>query len=74
VTFARSIWYRKSGVVSTTIRVVEDSTKMLDRRRLSFLSAEWQTGQGQAIIGTPALVPEPRKVIFIEGNCTDKNR
>jgi hypothetical protein len=35
---------------------------MLDRRRLSFLSGEVQTGHSQAIIGTPALVPVPKKV------------
>jgi hypothetical protein len=46
---------------------------MLDLSLLSFLSAEWQTGQGQAIIGTPLLVPEPRNVIFREGNSTRKN-
>jgi hypothetical protein len=59
--------------VSTTIRVEEDSTNMLDRRRLSFLSVEWQTGHGQAIIGTPLLVPEPKKLIFNWGD-TNKNK
>jgi hypothetical protein len=54
--------------------VVADSTNILDRNRLSFLSAEWQTAQGQAIMGTPLLVPDPRKLIFIEGNCTVKNK
>jgi hypothetical protein len=41
--------------------------RMLERRRLSFLSVEAQTGQGQAIIGTPLLVPVPKNVIFKGG-------
>jgi hypothetical protein len=40
---------------------------MLERKRLSFLSVEVHTSQSQAIIGTPLLVPVPRKVIFNEG-------
>jgi hypothetical protein len=52
---------------------VEDSTRILDLSLLSFLSEEWQTGQGQAIMGTPLLVPEPRKLIFREGDSTCKN-
>jgi hypothetical protein len=54
-------------VVSTTNVVVADSTSMLERKRLSFLSFEVHTSQSQAIIGTPLLVPVPRKVIFKEG-------
>jgi hypothetical protein len=40
---------------------------MLLLKRLSFLSNDWQTGHVHAIIGTPLLVPEPKKVIFNEG-------
>jgi hypothetical protein len=40
---------------------------MLERSRLSLLSLEVQTAQLQAIIGTPLLVPVPRKVILREG-------
>jgi hypothetical protein len=40
---------------------------MLGRNRLSFLSGEVHTSQLQAIMGTPLLVPEPRKVILREG-------
>ena len=47
----------------TTV-VVSDSSKMLERRRLSFLSGEVHTSQEQATMGTPLLVPVPRKVIL----------
>jgi hypothetical protein len=57
-------------VVSTTNRVFLDSTKMLLRKRLSFLSGEVHTAHSQAIIGTPLLVPVPRKVILREGELT----
>jgi hypothetical protein len=40
---------------------------MLDLKRLSFLSGELHTGQSQAIMGTPPLVPVPKKVIFNGG-------
>jgi hypothetical protein len=40
---------------------------MLGRSRLSFLSVEVQTSQSQPIMGTPLLVPEPKKVILREG-------
>ena len=43
---------------------------ILGRSRISFLSAEVQTSQSHAIIGTPALVPEPRKVILRGGHVT----
>jgi hypothetical protein len=46
---------------------------MLDLSLLSFLSEEWQTAQGHAIMGTPLLVPEPKKLILREGNSTCKN-
>jgi len=65
--FSRNIWYRKSGPVSTTSVVFADCTRILDRSRLSFLLAEVHTSQLQAIIGTPLLVPVPRKVIFNGG-------
>jgi len=64
---ALNIWYLKSGVVSTTNDVVSDSTRMLLRSRLSFTSSDLQTGQLQAIMGTPLLVPVPRKVILSGG-------
>jgi hypothetical protein len=51
-------------VVSTTNLVFFDSTKMLLRKRLSFLLVEVHTGHSQPIIGTPLLVPVPRKVIL----------
>jgi hypothetical protein len=47
-----------------------DCTRMLVRRRLSFLSADVHTAQGQPIMGMPVLVPVPRKVIFSGGCCT----
>jgi hypothetical protein len=40
---------------------------MLDRNRLSFLLVDVQTEQLQAIIGTPVLVPVPKKVTFNGG-------
>jgi len=40
--------------------VEADLRSTLLRRRLSFLSDEWQTWHLQAIIGTPPLVPVPR--------------
>jgi hypothetical protein len=40
---------------------------MLLRSRLSLLSVDAHTAQGQAIIGTPVLVPVPKKVIFNGG-------
>jgi hypothetical protein len=54
-------------VVSITIVVVLLSTSMLVRRRLSFESGDVHTGQLQATIGTPVLVPVPKKVIFNGG-------
>jgi hypothetical protein len=57
-------------VVSTTMDVVGDCTIILGRSRLSFLSGEVHTSQSHAIIGTPALVPEPRKVILRGGQVT----
>jgi hypothetical protein len=46
---------------------------MLGRNRLSFASVDVQTSQLQAIIGTPVLVPVPRKVVLREGYATAKN-
>jgi hypothetical protein len=46
---------------------------MLERSRLSLLSVELQTIQSQPIMGTPLLVPVPRKVIFNDG-YTDEIR
>jgi hypothetical protein len=66
----RNIWQRKSGVVSTTIVVVVDSTKTLERNRLSFGLVEVHTAQEQPIIGMPVLVPVPRNVIFNTGEAT----
>jgi hypothetical protein len=43
---------------------------MLGLNLLSFLSVDVQTSQSHAIIGTPALVPEPRKVILRGGQVT----
>jgi hypothetical protein len=37
---------------------------------LSFLSEEVQTGHSQPIIGTPLLVPVPKKVILSGGYDT----
>ena len=36
---------------------------------LSFVLVDEQTVQPQAIIGTPLLVPVPKKVIFKEGKA-----
>jgi hypothetical protein len=46
---------------------------MLGRKRLSFSSIDVHTSQSQAIMGTPALVPEPKKVIVREGYATTKS-
>jgi len=40
---------------------------MLERKRLSFTSVDRQTSQSQATMGTPVLVPVPRKVMVKEG-------
>jgi hypothetical protein len=40
---------------------------ILDRSLLSFGSPDVQTGHSQAIIGTPALVPVPKKVTVNDG-------
>ncbi|GAB3008465.1 hypothetical protein GCM10027051_05980 [Niabella terrae] len=40
---------------------------MLARKRWSRLSVERHTSQSQAIMGTPELVPVPKKVIFNGG-------
>jgi hypothetical protein len=40
---------------------------MLERNLLSLLSGEEQTSQPQATMGTPLLVPVPRKVILSGG-------
>jgi hypothetical protein len=57
-------------VLSTTNVVRADRTMMLERSRLSFLSVEVHTGHSQAIIGTPLLVPLPKKVIVSWGEFT----
>jgi hypothetical protein len=46
---------------------------MLGRKRLSFSSADVHTSQSHAIMGTPALVPLPKKIIVREGYATIKN-
>jgi hypothetical protein len=46
--------------------VVSDSIKTLLLRRLSLGLADEHTSQSQAIIGTPLLVPVPKKVILME--------
>jgi len=46
---------------------VGDCTIMLGLSRVSFSSGEVHISQSQATIGTPALVPEPRKVILRGG-------
>jgi hypothetical protein len=58
---------RKSGVVSTTKVVVSLSTRMLLLSLLSFSFSEVQIAQLQAIMGTPPLVPVPKKVIRRSG-------
>lgn len=50
-----------------TIEVLSLSTRMLLRSLLSLGSVELQTGQLQAIIGTPLLVPVPKNVICKDG-------
>jgi len=46
---------------------------MLGRSRLSFASEDVQTSQSQAIIGTPLLVPVPRKVMVRGGYATTES-
>jgi hypothetical protein len=43
---------------------------MLERKRLSFLSVDVHTSQEHAIMGTPLLVPVPRKVTLSGGVFT----
>lgn len=43
---------------------------MLDRNRLSFGSGEVHTSQSHPIMGTPLLVPVPRKVMVRGGQVT----
>jgi len=50
--------------------VEDDSTKTLERNRLSFGFAEVHTAQEHPIIGMPVLVPVPRNVIFNKGEAT----
>jgi hypothetical protein len=45
---------------------------MLVRNRLSRLSVDVQTVQLQPIMGTPLLVPVPRKVMVNGGCCTQQ--
>jgi len=49
---------------------VADFTNILLRSRVSFGFVDWQTSQSQQIIGTPELVPVPKKVIEIGGLFT----
>lgn len=58
-------------MVSTTKLVVLLSTKMLLRSRLSLVFDEVHTSQPQATMGTPVLVPVPKKVILIGGQCME---
>ena len=50
--------------------VFDDCTKMLLRRRLSFVSVDVHTAHWQAIMGTPLLVPVPRNVMVMGGQVT----
>jgi len=59
--------------VSTTKEVVALFTNMLLRKRLSFESSEIHTLHPQATIGTPLLVPVPKKVMVNGGQCTMRN-
>jgi hypothetical protein len=52
---------RSSGVVSTSTRVSPREMTTLVRVRVSHGSVPVQTAQWQPIIGTPVLVPVPRK-------------
>ena len=70
LTPALSIWYLKSGPASTASVVVDDCTRILQRNLLSLGLVEWQTSQGQAIIGTPLLVPVPSNVMVSGGYDT----
>ena len=45
---------------------------MLGRSLVSFSSVDVHTSQSHATIGTPALVPEPRKVILSGGQVTEQ--
>ena len=60
-------------MVSTTMVVVVDCTKMLVRNLLSFLLGDVQTAQWQPIIGIPVLVPVPKKVNVNCGAFTLQN-
>ena len=52
--------------------VVEDSTRILERRRLSFGLVDVHTAQLHPIIGMPVLVPVPKNVIFNWGKITQQ--
>jgi hypothetical protein len=49
---------------------VGDCTRILQRNLLSLGFTELQTSQGQAIIGTPLLVPVPSNVMVSGGYDT----
>ena len=70
----RSIWQRKSGPASMTIRTPHASTMAEVRRRLSRLSAEVQTLQRHPMTGTPCEVPVPRKVSFMQAKIVKIGR
>jgi hypothetical protein len=61
---AFSICCLKSGPESTTSVASLVSIKIDERKRLSCLSVDWQTGHWQATTGTPCDVPVPKNVIF----------
>ena len=59
-------------MVSITKVVVGELTRILLRKRLSRGSVDRQTAQVHPIIGTPELVPDPKKVICNSGTFTQQ--
>jgi hypothetical protein len=59
--------------VSITIVVVLLSIKILLLNLLSFKELDLHTSHSHAIIGTPPLVPVPKKVIFKGGQNMNAN-
>src|SRR6478672_10092068 len=64
-TFARSIWYLKSGPLSITILAFGVSIQTEARSLLLRLSGDVHTTQSHPMKGTPCDVPVPRNVTFI---------
>ena len=66
----RSLKENKDVIATYEQTKLHSELNMLERRRLSFLSVDVQTLQSHPIMGTPLLVPLPRKTICNGGEVT----